>query len=447
MTTLHREGVGSIALVKGAPERVLPKCASGFEAGTMPHGEKYDEALAAADGLAAQGLRVLAVACRRWPGAPDTPLDSIETDLVFLGLVGLSDPPRPEAADAVALCRSAGITPVMVTGDHPDTAVAIARAVGIMEPGGEVVTGRELAAIGPDRLAEQVKRVRVFARVAPEQKLAIVTALQRGGERVAMTGDGVNDAPALIRADIGIAMGRHGTDVAREAADLVLLDDNFATLVVAVRGGRRVYENIRKFIRFVLAGNVGEILTLVLAPLFGLPVPLLPIHILWINLVSDGGLGLALAVEPEEPGVMHQPPRPPGESVFARGLWQHVLWVGVLIGVVSLAAQAWGWHGGSSRWRTMAFTTLALAQIAQVLAVRSERASVFRLRTRWWLGDTLGLQVAALHHPLGQAVLRVDPLSGGELAACFGLGSVVFIAMELEKCAARRGWLGALRSG
>jgi Ca2+-transporting ATPase len=254
----------------------------------------------------------LAVAFRRWPQVPeDRSPESVETDLVFLGLVGLMDPPRPEVVDAVELGKSAGMTPGMLTGDHPATARAIAVRLGIAESGDRVISGRELNQISRDELNEAVEGLRVYARVTPEQKIDLVRALQERGQFVAMTGDGVNDAPALKRADIGVAMGRKGSDVAREAADAVLLDDNFATIVAAVREGRRIYDNIRKFIKYTMTSNSGEIWTLFLAPFLGLPLPLLPIQILWINLVTDGLPGLALAAEREERAIMQRPPRPP----------------------------------------------------------------------------------------------------------------------------------------
>jgi Ca2+-transporting ATPase len=294
-----------------------------------------------------------------------------------------------------------------------------------------------------------VASVRVYARVDPAQKIRIVEALQRHGEIVAMTGDGVNDAPALKRAAIGVAMGRGGTDVAREASSLVLLDDNFATIVDAVREGRRILDNIRKFIRFVMAGNSGEILTIFVAPFLGLPLPLLPIHILWINLVTDGLPGLALAAEPAERGVMQRPPRPPQESIFAHGMWQHMLWVGVLIGALSLATQAWAMAAGSPHWQTMVFTVLTLSQLAHVLAIRSDRDSLFtqgvatNLPLVGAVVFTVGLQLAAIYAPFLNAALRTTPLSAAELAFCLALPALVFVAVEIEKLLVRRGRLYA----
>ncbi|HET6788787.1 MAG TPA: HAD-IC family P-type ATPase, partial [Aquabacterium sp.] len=340
-----------------------------------------------AQSLAAQGLRVLALARREGQGPVEAcSADQIEQELQLLGLIGLIDPPRPEATAAVAECLSAGIRPVMITGDHPATALAIAGQLGIVAPGAvegapraQALTGAELAGMDDDALRTAVSRISVFARMDPTQKIRIVQALQAQGEFVAMTGDGVNDAPALKAADIGVAMGLGGTDVAREAASLVLLDDNFATIVGAVREGRRIFDNIRKFIRYAMTGNSGEIWVLFLAPLLALPIPLLPIHILWINLVTDGLPGLALATEPAERGVMQRPPRPPTESVFAHGLWQHALWVGLLIAALCLGVQAWALSTGLAHWQTMVFNVLTFSQMAHLIAIRSESQPIWRL--------------------------------------------------------------------
>jgi Ca2+-transporting ATPase len=287
----------------------------------------------------------------------------------------------------------------------------------------------------------------VYARVAPAQKIKIVQALQDKGEFVAMTGDGVNDAPALKRADIGIAMGITGTDVAKEAAHMILLDDNFATIVSAVREGRRIFDNIRKFIKFVMTGNSGEIITLFMAPFFGLPIPLLPIHILWINLVTDGLPGLALAVEPEERELMRRPPRHPQESIFAHGLWQHAIWVGLLMGGVTLFTQAWSYHTGSAHWQSMTFTVLTLSQMGHVLAIRSERDSLFRqgiMSNRPLLGAvalTFVLQMMTLYVPALNGIFKTEPLDWDELVLCLVLSSAVFVAVEIEKVLVRRGML------
>jgi Ca2+-transporting ATPase len=447
MTTLHRRpDGGTVAFTKGAPERLIERCTASLGEGGAEVPIEREHLLELADGMAAEGLRVLAVARRDWPEPPSALLPAtVERDLLFIGLVGLIDPPRPEAARAVAQCRSAGITPVMITGDHPLTARAIAGRLGIGEEGGRVVTGRELAQLPAEDLAREVRGIAVYARVDPEQKIKIVQALQSRGEFVAMTGDGVNDAPALKRADIGVAMGNVGTDVAREASQMVLLDDNFASIVAAVREGRRIFDNIRKFIRYVLAGNSGEIWTLLAAPLLGLPIPLLPIHILWVNLVTDGLPGLALAVEPAERGIMRRPPRPPGESIFARGLGIHVLWAGLLIGALSIGTQSWAIAAGSAHWQTMVFTVLTFAQLCHVMAIRSDRESLFRqgLRSNLpLLGAvvlTCALQMAVIYVPALNGIFKTQPLTGGELALCFFLPTAVFVAVETEKWLVRKG--------
>jgi Ca2+-transporting ATPase len=446
MTTMHRIGDEVLALVKGSPEGIIALCVDQLG----PDGRQPFDAQTARDAaeqMAADGLRVLAFACRGFPQLPDDlGAERIEAGLTFLGLAGMLDPARPEAREAVAVCRSAGITPVMITGDHPATARTIAARLGIIDGGDAVLTGRALAHLQERELIERVGRVRVYARTSPEQKIAIVKALQARGEFVAMTGDGVNDAPALKRADIGVAMGITGTDVAKEAAHMVLLDDNFATIVAAVREGRRIFDNIRKFIKYTMTSNSGEIWTIFLAPFLGLPIPLLPIHILWINLVTDGLPGLALATEPEERGIMRRPPRPPAESIFAHGMWQHIVWVGLLMGAACLVTQGvaihMGWH-----WQTMVFTVLTLSQLGHVLAVRSERTALLALGLRsnvpllLAVVLTAALQLATIYVPVLNPVFRTAPLEAVELAFCLLMSAVVFCAVEAEKWLVRRGRL------
>ncbi len=447
MTTLHQENGELVAYTKGAPENVLPRCVN-LWSGDGPQPLPKEKILAAAEQMAAEGLRVLALAYRQFPERPQIlGADSVETGLCFLGLVGLMDPPRPEVKEAVALCKTAGITPVMITGDHPATACAIAVRLGIVDDGCKVLTGPQLARMSLEEFEKQVEDVRIYARVAPEQKIEIVKALQDRGEFIAMTGDGVNDAPALRAANIGIAMGKIGTDVAREAAHMVLLDDNFATIVTAVREGRRIYDNVRKFIEYSLTGNSAEIWALFLAPFLGLPIPLLPIHILWINLVTDGLPGLALAVEPEEQGIMQRPPRSPQESIFAQGMWQHILWIGLLMGGISLFSQGWAYFGGSAHWQRIVFTVLTLSRMGLVLAIRSERESFFSqglLSNKPLLGAvllTFGLQMAVLYVPVLQPIFKTEALSLNELLFCLALSSVVFFVVEIEKWMRRKGWI------
>jgi Ca2+-transporting ATPase len=291
---------------------------------------------------------------------------------------------------------------------------------------------------------EKVERIRVYARVSPEQKLNIVKALQARGHFVAMTGDGVNDAPSLKRADIGVAMGITGTDVSKEAADMILLDDNFATIVKAVKQGRRIFDNVRKFIKYIMTGNSGEIWTLVLAPLFGLPIPLLPIHILWINLVSDGLPSIALAAEPSEKNIMKRPPRPANESVFAGGLGRHIVWVGLLMGIVCLVTQVVAIQLSDAHWQTMVFTVLSFSQMGHVLAIRSESRSLFRqglfsnIPLLGAVALTFVLQLATIYIPFLNPIFKTAPLTFNELLATLAASSVVFWAVEIEKVFFRR---------
>jgi Ca2+-transporting ATPase len=445
MTTVHRHGDGAIAYTKGAPEAVLPLCRTRLAAsGEMSL--DVGAALAEANAMAEQGLRVIAFAAGRLKApAAGVSEQQIEADLTFLGFAGLIDPPRPESAESVELCRRAGIVPIMITGDHPATARAIGRRLGIVDDTDPVVTGAELQSMSDEEFGRRVNDIRIYARADPSQKIRIVEALQRNGAFVAMTGDGVNDAPALKRANIGVAMGRGGTDVAKEAASLVLLDDNFATIVGAVREGRRIYDNIRKFIKYTMTSNSGEIWTIFLAPFFGLPIPLLPIHILWINLVTDGLPGLALAAEPEEHDIMRRSPRPPNESVFACGMWQHVVWCGLAMGVVAISSQGWAIASGDAHWQTMVFTILTLSQMGHVLAIRSERDSLLTqglLTNPPLIGAvllTFVLQLAVIYVPVFNTVFNTAPLTTGELVLCLTLSSIVFFLVEVEKWLARRG--------
>ncbi len=459
MTTIHEWTGGTRrAFVKGAPEAVLDRCVSertsngehALDTGGDTGGGTQ-RILDAAEQMAAEGLRVLAVAYRRGPFGigpdesapeelrPEAGGDGIEQDLIFLGLAGLIDPPRPEAKQSVRECLEAGITPVMITGDHPATALAIARELGIADESSRALTGQQLAQMDPEEFQDHVKRVRVYARVSPEQKLNIVEALQTRGEYVAMTGDGVNDAPALQRSDIGVAMGKIGTDVAREAGDLVLLDDNFATIVGAVREGRHIFDNIRKFVKYIITSNMAEVLTIFVAPLLGLPVPLLPIHILWINLLTDGLPGLALAVEPEEPGLMRRPPRAPSESLFAHGMWQHMVVGGILMAGLSIFSQAWAIERGSPEWQTVVFTVLTMTQMSQALSARSESHSLFQvglfsnLPLMGAIGLTIGLQLCVVYLPVFQRVFRTGALSGEELLMVAILAGAMLLAAEFEK--------------
>lgn len=458
MTTFHKMPQGPagkyVSFTKGAIDVLLDRSPSVLtSAGRKP----LDAAaiIGINDRMAAEGLRVLGVAMKEWDLLPEQlSHEQAESGLVLLGLIGMMDPPREEAREAVSLCKTAGIRPVMITGDHPITAQAIARRLGILEDGVKgIITGRELERLPLEEFEERVEHIRVYARVAPEQKLKIVKALQDKGQFVAMTGDGVNDAPALKRADIGVAMGITGTDVSKEAAPMILLDDNFSTIVKAVKEGRRIFDNIRKFIKYTMTSNSGEIWTIFLAPFLGLPIPLLPIHILWINLVTDGLPGLALAAEPAEKDIMSRPPRHPRESIFSHGLGAHIVWVGLLMGAASLFIQAWSIGTGHAHWQTMVFTVLCLNQMGHVLAIRSERESIFKqgfLSNKPLIGAfllTFGLQMATIYVPGLNPVFKTEPLTLNELILTLVMSSIVFIAVEIEKLVKRRGDRGRGTAG
>jgi Ca2+-transporting ATPase len=442
MTTVHEFHPpaslvgGYLVVTKGALESVLAACDDPDEAPMTAEAERMGH----------NGLRVLAYACRLLDELPGTiDFSSLETGLQVCGLAGMIDPPREEAAQAIRDCRTAGIVPVMITGDHPVTAEAIARQIGILSsPIDKLLTGSALQQLPKHDFEESIERIKVYARVSPEQKLQIVKTLQRKNQFVAMTGDGVNDAPALRRANIGVAMGITGTDVSKEAAHMILLDDNFATIVKAVKEGRRIFDNIRKFIKYTMTSNSGEIWTIFLAPLAGLPIPLLPIHILWINLVTDGLPGLALAGEPAEKNIMKLPPRQPNESIFAHGLGWHILWVGLLMGAVCLGTQAWAIQHNDLKWQTYVFTILCFSQMGHVLAIRSEYFFLFRqgiFSNMPLIGAvllTFLLQIAILYVPALQDIFNVQALSWKELLVCILLSSIVFHAVEMEKLVRRR---------
>jgi P-type Ca2+ transporter type 2C len=441
MTTFHEHPAGGyLSFTKGALEILSERAETmAGSQGLLPFDKKT--VLEAGGNMASEGLRTLGIAMRRWDRLPEEPdPETAESDLIFLGIAGMIDPPREEAKQAVSECVSAGIKPVMITGDHQATAVAIARRLGILDDeSNAVMSGTELAGMSIEEFENRVEKTRVYSRVAPEQKLKIIKALQDRGQYAAMTGDGVNDAPALKRADIGIAMGITGTDVSKEAADMILLDDNFATVVNAVKEGRRIFDNIRKFIKYTMTSNSGELWTLLLAPFLGLPIPLLPIHILWINIVTDGLPGLALAAEPAEKNIMQKPPRKPKESIFAHGLAAHIIWVGLLMGLVSIGAQAWGIKAGFNNWQTMVFTVLCFNQMGQVLAIRSERESLFKqglLTNKPLLGAfllTFTLQMMTIYVPFLNPIFHTRPLSLRELIITLILSSVVFSAVEIDK--------------
>jgi Ca2+-transporting ATPase len=431
MTTIYPLAGQWLIVTKGAVENVLSNCKDANAA----------EINAVTDDFAQQGKRVLAYAVKLVDALPNTvTIETIETDLNFIGLAAMIDPPRAEAVQAIADCHTAGITPVMITGDHPITAKAIAMETGILRlETDKVITGIELANLTDEEFEKEIESIKVFARVSPEQKLNIVKALQNKNNFVAMTGDGVNDAPALRHANIGIAMGITGTDVSKEAAHMILLDDNFATIIHAVKEGRRIFDNIRKFIKYSITGNTGKVLTVVLAPLLGLPIPLLPIQILWLNLVTDGLPGLAFASETAEENILKRPPRKPTESIFAGGMVIHILWVGLLMAAVALGIQSWAIHVGNEKWMTMVFTILSISQMGQAMAVRSERQSLFKqgiFGNKQLVGAvllTLGLQMAVIYVPFMQDIFSTQALTLNELLLCLGVSSIVFWAIEIEK--------------
>ena len=447
MTTIHKVNrrLGNweprsvyLAFTKGSADGLLDVSSHVWANGNVEiMDEKWRGRIASAgEKLAARGMRVLGLAFRAIDQIPASA--EIEQDLTFVGLFAMIDPPRAEVKDAVALTKSAGIRTVLITGDHPLTAMEIARQLGISE-NGQVLTGAEIELMLFEELKAMVESVNVFARVSPEHKIKIVQALQERGQIVSMTGDGVNDAPALRRANIGVAMGITGTDVSKEASDLVLLDDNFATIVAAVKEGRTIYDNIRKFVRFSVAGNIGKVLVMLIAPFLGKPIPLLPLQLLWLNLLTDGLLGLGLGVEKSEKDTMQRPPYSPDEGVLSRGAGWQTVWVGLLIGGLGLGIGSWYYFGGRPEWQTMIFSSLAFAQVGQALASRSNRESLWTLG----LGSNpllLGmaalvslLQLAVIYVPPVAAFFSATPLSLPDLLIALGAGVVVLAAVEVTK--------------
>ncbi|NUO03567.1 MAG: cation-translocating P-type ATPase [Saprospiraceae bacterium] len=434
MTTLHQTENGVLVITKGGVDVLLGKLAPEQGALVSQFEQKAGE-------MAEKGYRVLGYAVKLYPFLPEKIIaKNIESSLTLIGFAGMIDPAREEAKQAVEQCKAAGITPVMITGDHELTAKAIAKDLGILVSEEDLVlNGPELAKLPREDFEKIVEKVRVYARVNPDQKLKIISALQAKKHYVAMTGDGVNDAPALKNADIGIAMGINGTEVSKEAAHMILLDDNFATIVFAVRHGRKVFDNILKFIKYIMTGNSGEIWTIFLAPFFNLPIPLLAIHILWVNLITDGLPGLALASEPSESNIMKRPPVSPTQNIFAGGMATHILWVGFLIGAVTLGMQAWAWHSENPHWQTMAFTVLCFSQMGHVMAIRSERESLFKIgifSNKPMLAAllvTAALQLAIIYLPFLNDIFKTQPLSLEELSLTIAASSIVFWAVEIEK--------------
>ncbi|MEP0795636.1 cation-translocating P-type ATPase [Trichocoleus sp. DQ-A3] len=440
-----------LMFTKGSPELILERCTQ-IQVGDQSEvlrDEQRTQILEQNNQMASKGLRVLGFAYKPLETVPpEGSEETNEQELVWLGLVGMQDAPRPEVRDAVAKCKAAGIRAMMITGDHQLTAQAIAQDLGIAQEGDRVLTGQQLQKFSPEELDQVVDEVSIYARVAPEHKLRIVQALQRRGRFVAMTGDGVNDAPALKQADIGIAMGITGTDVSKEASDMVLLDDNFATIVAATEEGRTVYSNIRRFIKYILGSNIGEVLTIAAAPLLGLGgVPLSPLQILWMNLVTDGLPALALAVEPAEPDVMRRPPMNPRESIFAQGLGSYMVRIGIVFAIISIALMAWaynythapGYPGNPEVWKTMVFTTLCLAQMGHALAVRSNSRLTIEMNpfTNLYLWGavvvTTALQLMLVYVPPLRSFFGTHYLTLTELGICIGFSALMFVWVEMEK--------------
>lgn len=465
MTTVHEvksssgqsawAGAPYVVFCKGAVDGLLDICTTVWVNDEMvPLDDEYRQRISDANAKSAMsGQRVLGVAFKtidELPKVSSGPEEeaALESDLCFVGLISMIDPPRPEARAAVARAREAGIRPIMITGDHPLTAEHIARELTIADDDDKPVTGSQLSTMSSDDLHGIVDDVQVYARVSPEHKLTIVEALQDEGEIVAMTGDGVNDAPALKRADIGVAMGITGTDVSKEAADMVLVDDNFATIVAAIEEGRNIYDNIRKFVTYTLSSNMGELLVMFVGPFLGLPLPLIAVQILWINLVTDGLPGLALAVEPGEKGIMKRPPHPPQESVLARGVGPRIIWIGSFLGILSLlVGYLYYQQNPDGPWQTMIFTVLVLGQMGNAMGLRSDKNSTFSIglfSNRLMIlaiGVTFLLQLGLIYTSLGNRFFSTVPLSAQDMLIGIAAFFVVFLAVEVEKWLRRRGYL------
>jgi Ca2+-transporting ATPase len=448
MTTLHSTSQGVVAYSKGAPEIILDSCTHHhMDSGVVELDTAGKETiLETARQMASEALRVLAVASK-----PDTMIESAEREMTFLGLIGMIDPPRPEAKTAIQKCEQAGIKTVMITGDHPLTAQAIARELGLLKSG-LVITGAELEAMDDSELAQKVKDIEVYARVSPAHKLRVVTALQQQGCSVAMTGDGVNDAPALKKADIGIAMGITGTDVTKEAAAMMLTDDNFASIVAAVEEGRGVFGNIKKYLMYLLSSNIGEIGLMAGATLLGMPLPLTAVQILYVNLATDGLPALALAVDPPEDDLMHRPPRDSRQGIFTRPVTVLMAVGGLWSTITNLSLFAWARSSGRSieEAMTMTFVSLVLIQFFKAYNFRSDRHSVLRHPfANKWLNRAIGWEMLLLllivYLPFLHAPFGTFSLPPVDWAIIGGVAFTVVPVLELVKWMERRGWFGALK--
>lgn len=444
MSVIYQKGAELVVYVKGAPEGLLEKSSYLLEGGRIkPLGPgDRQRILSQVDKMAAQALRTLAVAYRLLPGEADlSKEEEVETGLIFIGFCGMIDPPRPAVLKAIQSCIRAGIDVKMITGDHRHTAMAIGQKTGILRPGSKVITGEELDHLSEKELAKAIDSLAILARVNPEHKMRIVRCLKAQGHIVAMTGDGINDAPAVKEADIGIAMGSTGTDVTKEAACLILADDNFKTIVAAIEEGRNIYENIRKFIRFLLGCNLGEILVMFLAVVWGLPLPLRPIQILWVNLVTDGLPAIALGLEPPEDDVMQAPPRSPREGILGRGLWKKILLRGVTIGVTSsfVFALAFLQTGMLIYAQTMALSALIITQLLHVFECRSEKRTIWRISPgrNWVLGGAVifsfFLLVIIIYQPFLRGVFNTFPLCARDWYLLFAISVVPYFASILKR--------------
>jgi len=455
MTIVRRTASGPVAFVKGAPDVLLRDCRAWVaKDGSLEPltDEIRREILVANQNFASQALRVLEVAIRPLDRPPETyTAAALERDLIFVGLLGMKDPIRPEVKVAVEACRTAGIRTVMITGDHKDTAVAIARELGLMESGAQAVSGAELDRLNDDELAPQVERIAVYDRVSAEHKLRVVRAWKKRGAVVAMTGDGVNDAPAVKAADIGVAMGVTGTDVTKEAAAMVVTDDNFASIAAAVEEGRAIFDNIRKSVHYLLSCNISEILVMLLATLFALPLPLLPVQILWINLVTDGLPAMALAVDPKDPNLMQRPPRRPEARIldrdriflmFGQGLFM------TLITILAFVYCLYSMDNDLERARTVTFMVLVGAQLAHAFNCRNDRLSLFSIGfftnkpLVWAVVSSAALQIAILMTPWSREIFKLAPFDVEHWLLVFAVGLLMLVAMEIWKAA----WRGSQSS-
>jgi Ca2+-transporting ATPase len=431
MTTIHMYEDKFLVISKGAIEAITKNLEDSYDTNEIYGRNK---------GFASQGLRVIAYGYKLIPSFNEPVNENeIESRLKLAGLVGLMDPPREEVKAAILECKSAGIQPVMITGDHPETAAAIGDKINLLSKNDIRVSGNELRNLPQDEFESKVEHIKIYSRVSPQQKLEIVKGLQKKNHFVAMTGDGVNDAPALKAANIGIAMGITGTDVSKEAADMILLDDNFATIVNAVKEGRRIYDNIKKFVKYIMTCNGAEIWTIFLAPLVNLPIPLMPIHLLWINLITDGLPGLALSYEKAERNIMNRPPRKKDENLFSEGTGIHIIWVGILMAALTLGIQAWAINADNPKWQTMVFTALSMAQLGHVYAIRSSREFIFRVGIFSNLPMfvavifTFLLQLCVIYLPVANEFLKTQPLSFSELLISLSGSVLIFTAVECEK--------------